>query len=297
MKIVGPVTPKNVTKIVQLNTQQLVVTYQFANSQSSKYEGFVLTYRSICPIQNSTKPSNATMPSQQYPHIKVLLEVAKAKQTNETLAQLRLLFVQSANQFIVADKLPVEQAKLDDVKFIDVLPCPSTWPNGINCIQIKVAIPVKFLSNATQKTDDISADDNAYELNYDHLLKMWLVHGRQHFAKYQFREFIPPNARSLLLLWTSISACILTAFLLVLYCIWKIDLLKDYRRMHWKMSEDQKRMCKQSEIDISMFPSPHQTVPPLFPNELTVYASASMTNAAVLPYGEQDDGNSIELIL
>lgn len=52
--------------------------------------------------------------------------------------------------------------------------------------------------------------------------------------------------------------------------------------MTWKQNDDQRQICKQSDIDISMFPSPHQIVPTLFPNE-SALATSSMTTG--LPYG------------
>lgn len=52
--------------------------------------------------------------------------------------------------------------------------------------------------------------------------------------------------------------------------------------MNWKNSEDQSQICKQSEIDISMFPSPHQIVPTLFPND-TAYSAPNKTD---LPFGK-----------
>lgn len=282
-----------------MDTQEIVVSYQFANSQSSKYNGFVLTYKSLAGatgIGNETSNSNVTIPLKEYPSIKILLEVPKPKQNNETLAQVRLLFVQSTNQFIAAEKLPVEQCKLENVKFVEVLHCPSSWPNSQNCIQIELAIPLKTIANASASTakvkssaltsaEDLDSEKIAYELTFEHLFQMWTLYGRSHFAQNEFNEFSPPNIRHLLLLWTSISSCVLIAFLLVLYCIWKIDLLKDYRRMHWKISDDQSQMCKQSEIDISMFPSPHQAVPTLFPNE--EYASPPNASAG-LPYGNSN---------
>lgn len=295
--IVGPISPKNVQKIIVMDTQDIVVSYQFANSQSSKYDGFVLTYKSIGePIQNETNNANVTIPLQEYSHIKILLKVSKVKQNNETLAQLRLLFAQSANKFITAEKLPIEQCKLENVKFVDVLHCPSTWPNSENCIQIELAIPLKIVANAsvsnvkstalsTGSGEDLDSEKIEYELTFEHLLQMWIRYGRPHFAQNEFDEFPPPNTKSFLVLWTSISLVVLLVFLLVLYGILKIDFLKDYRRMRWKMSDDQSQMCKQSEIDISMFPSPHQTVPTLFPNDLASYSSAPNASAS-LPFGK-----------
>lgn len=245
--------------------------------------------------QNDLPNANVTIPFEQYSHIKILLDVPKARQNNETMAQLRLLFAQSANKFIAAEKLPIEKCKIGNVKFVDVLRCPLTWPNSESCIQIDLTIPLKTIANVSASNaknnssvnksgEDLDHKKIEYELTVEHLRKMWISYGRPHFMQNEFQEFTPPNTRNLLLVWTAISLSVVIAFLLVLYGIWKIDLLKDYRRMHWKIS-DQNQICKQSEIDISMFPSPHQTVPTLFPNDISTYTTAPTTGGG-LPYGK-----------
>lgn len=297
-KISGPITQKNPQKIIEMDTQEIVVHYEFTNSESSKYKGFVLTYKSIGEPASNDESGNSTVtiPLEEYSNMKVLLEVPEAKQNNDTLAQLRLLFAQSANKFIEGEKLAVEQCKIENVRFLDVLRCPMTWPNAVNCIQIVVAIPLKTITNVTAskadtrntsstETDvDIDSERIEYELTFAHLIKMWILYGRKHFIENEFIEFAPPNPKNLIMLWTSVCLAVLLVFLLLLYCILKIDLLKDYRRMHWKISDDQSRMCKQSEIDISMFPSPHQAVPTLFPNDLPAYSTAPNTDGG-LPFG------------
>lgn len=275
-----------------MDTQEIVVMYQFASSESNKYNGFVLTYKSIgVPDGNGTGNSNVTIPVQDYSFITLLLEVPKVKQNNETMAQLRLLFAQSANKFIVGEKLSIEPCKIENVKFIDVAHCMSTWPNAENCIQVKVAIPLKTITNATALNADRNSNTNGsgedmvgeqieHELTIQHLNQMWEMYGRSHFAQNEFHQFSMPTlfTEADIVIWTLTCLGVLISFLLVLYFISKIDFLKDYRRMHWKISDDQNQMCKQSEIDISMFPSPHQAVPTLFPNDLTA-------PTAGLPYG------------
>lgn len=284
-----------------MDTQDIVVHYAFTNSESSKYKGFVLTYKPIGEPASKEGSGNSTVtiPLQEYSTMKVLLEVPEAKQNNETLAQLRLLFAQSANKYIEGKKLAVEQCKIENVRFLEVLHCPMTWPNSVNCIQIVVAIPLKTIANvsalnanarnanSTETGVDIDSEQIEYELTLAHLIEMWILYGRKHFIENEFNEFVPPNPKNLIMLWTSISLAVLLVFLLLLYCILKIDLLKDYRRMHWKISDDQSRMCKQSEIDISMFPSPHQAVPTLFPNDLPAYSTAPNTDGG-LPFGNNN---------
>lgn len=67
-----------------------------------------------------------------------------------------------------------------------------------------------------------------------------------------------------------------------------MEVFQDYRRMSWKHSDDQHRIYKNQnmDIDISMFPSPHQIVPSLFPGDAhhPGYGD-SVHNASGLPFG------------
>lgn len=88
-----------------------------------------------------------------------------------------------------------------------------------------------------------------------------------------------PEAGKLLFLWSTVSLSVVGVFLLILAAIWKMEILRDYRRMYWKNNDDEKQICKPS--DISMYPPVHQIVPTLFPNDLSTANNA--TNA--LPFG------------
>lgn len=83
------------------------------------------------------------------------------------------------------------------------------------------------------------------------------------------------------MLWTIISFSIIGTFAMMLVGIWKMDLLKDYRRMYWKNPNDEKQICKTFNNDVSMYPSAHQSVPTLFPHDLSPPNDTSNT----LPFG------------
>lgn len=58
-----------------------------------------------------------------------------------------------------------------------------------------------------------------------------------------------------------------------------MDILRDYHRMYWGNTDDEKQICKPTNV--SMYPPVHQIVPTLFPNDLTT--SNNLTNA--IPFG------------
>lgn len=68
-----------------------------------------------------------------------------------------------------------------------------------------------------------------------------------------------------------------------------MEFFQDYRRMSWKHSDDQQRIYKnRSDIDISMFPSPHQIVPSLFPGDGNPgYTRENTHSTSALPFGRK----------
>lgn len=100
------------------------------------------------------------------------------------------------------------------------------------------------------------------------------------------QEFEIPDHHAILMLWISISLGVIIVFLLVLVAIWKMEIFQDYRRMSWKHSDDQRHIYKNNvDIDISMFPSPHQIVPSLFPGDAGQNRYAGEALHTGLPFG------------
>lgn len=98
-----------------------------------------------------------------------------------------------------------------------------------------------------------------------------------------------PEAGKLLFLWSTVSLGVVAIFLIILTGIWKMEVLRDYRRMYWKNGDDEKQICKPS--DMSMYPPVHQIVPTLFPNDVNTLNSTS--NA--LPFGNSHISYILEI--
>jgi hypothetical protein len=97
------------------------------------------------------------------------------------------------------------------------------------------------------------------------LSAMWDLYGRDDFLELlQIEEYTVPDGTYILLLWTGISLAIIAIFIGVLYGIWRIDIFREYRRMYNKNDDNQDILKDQSEMDISMYPIPHQPYPTLF---------------------------------
>lgn len=167
--------------------------------------------------------------------------------------------------------------------------CPDSWFNYESCIKFRFAVPLKpfEVNHSTSLEEMLSGhDEEEYQLNADNLRNMWEEFGRDaflasgyhvyrnlcntcgtHFDIYIFhQEYTIPDTDYLILIWSGIGLAIIFVFLIVLYIIWKMDILRDYHLMTSRADDQKNILSNQSEIDITMFPSPHQIVPTLFPS-------------------------------
>lgn len=151
-----------------------------------------------------------------------------------------------------------------------VIACPSAWADQ-KCVRVRFAIPLAAAALQTTLTTDDIVDhhvDGTDELSAAHLEDMWRYFGADDLARHGLVEYTVPDTDNMLLLWSAVGLAVVVVFLLLLYSIWKMDILRDYHQMPGgKVADDQKTILARgrSDIDISMFPSPHQIVPSLFP--------------------------------
>ncbi|XP_031617926.1 uncharacterized protein LOC116337470 [Contarinia nasturtii] len=267
-EIIKPTTMKIITFS---DIQKLEIFLEFGKSEFSRYQGYVITYELY---DKNTPEGNGSAVMQLHPldKLSVLIEVPESKQVNETWMQFRALLATSTNKYIDSTGMNVEtKCSVDNVTFDNVSTCKAAWSNAQKCIEIDFSIRLKAKNDPTIK--EMNDMNREFNMNRDELFQMWIEFGRQEFADNGYNEFPVPDSKKLLLLWTTVSLVTIAAFLMVLTAIWKMDVLRDYRRMYWKSGDDEKQICKSS--DGTMYPPVHQTVPTLFPNDLSAPCSTS----------------------
>lgn len=163
----------------------------------------------------------------------------------------------------------------ENVTILFIQNCPVHWPSSEKCIRLRFGIPLWPIVAYTDDEEPNPQQPDNYELKSERLLQMWSEFGRNAFERTGTPEYILPDSGNMIVIWSGISLAIVATFLLVLYMIWKMDLFQEYKRMHNGSDDRQNILKNQSDIDISMFPSPHQIVPTLFPTNDT-YMSKSM---------------------
>ncbi|XP_055595696.1 uncharacterized protein LOC129746180 [Uranotaenia lowii] len=262
------------------------------------YPGYRLTYvpfgQKVSPAPPTT--TEAIVPQEVLQWIQRTVTIQKSKQLIiSTWDRVKETLANATNEFLGLNNWPYQQARAGDIK-LQVRRCPETWPNFEECVTLKFAIPLRpnvttdisappvvpaeenaagarVLSDWPEARGFITitsteAPDPVYELSERSLEQMWNQFGVQALAAEGVQEYLLQENSSVVYIWIGISLCVLLAFIFVLYSIWKIDIFKDYRRitkMRSEVQDDDRSELKKKEFDISMFPSPHQIVPSLFP--------------------------------
>lgn len=270
-------------QIIDDNT--VIITFKADNDETHKFKGFKIKISPI--IQKSTEAPPTETPTPPAKTVDTLfksLTITPEEQINPDTwnITIRGILVESTNEWLAMNDLngTLEECKLTNVVIESVKPCPTSWPSNDQCVMLEFGIAL----NRTE--DDFRVDNldiiesgasiivlNDYELSKVNLEKMWVEVGRQKMQEAGYAEYKLPNASITLLIWTSVSLFVIGVFIGILYGIWRMDFFKDYRRMSEEFGDTGSK--RDSKLDLSMYPSPNQIVPP-FLNEGDAFGESKL---------------------
>lgn len=254
------------------------------------HKGFRLTYAPFGTVVSPTTPSTTEMivPREELQWIRKEVSISRLMMVSvETWPKVKAALANASNAFVEKYQLKYQPCRPDDIKIL-AQKCPDTWPGYEECVSLEFAVPLRPIVVIEEDSDGFGLDSKGqlvlgkgfiplttteapeaeYQLAKANLELMWDEFGAMALAEEGIEIYQMPENAAVLLIWIAISVCILAAFIFVLYSIWKIDFFKDYRRISKLSREPQdedRSELKKKEFDISMFPSPHQIVPSLFP--------------------------------
>ncbi|XP_058452983.1 uncharacterized protein LOC131431346 [Malaya genurostris] len=263
---------------------------QHNESEPQTHTGFLLTYAPFGTVVSPTTPSTTEMivPREELQWIRKEISISRSMIVSvETWPIIKTALMTASNAFIEQHQLKYKPSRAEDIRIL-AQKCPDTWPSYEECVSLEFAVPLRPLpAPIEEETDGFGLDgkgklaakgfisitttdapETEYQLSVANLERMWKEFGAMALADQGIEVYKMPENESVLLIWIAISLCILAAFIFVLYSIWKIDFFKDYRRisrLSREAPDDDRNELKKKEFDISMFPSPHQIVPSLFP--------------------------------
>lgn len=282
------------------------------NDSEQTHKGFRLTYAPSGTVVSPTVPTTTEMivPREELQWLRKEVSISKAMLVSvETWPLVKVALANATNAFIDDNKLKYQPSRPEDIRIL-AQKCPDTWPRYEECITLEFAVPLRpVVVQVEDESEGLGFDtrnrgyipmttteepETEYQLSTANLERMWNDFGAMALAKVGIEVYKMPENSAVLLIWIAISLCIIAAFIFVLYSIWKIDFFKDYRRISKLSRETQdedRSELKQKEFDISMFPSPHQIVPSLFPTgdpygDRNPEAQYAYDNATVNPWAE-----------
>lgn len=291
----GPILTGNITSplrflIPHTTTFSVHFVSQHDASANHTHKGFRLTYAPFGTVVSPTTPSTTEMivPREELQWIRREVSISRSMMVSvETWPNVKAALANASNAFVEKYQLKYKPCRPDDIRIL-AQKCPDTWPGYEECVSLEFAVPLRPIVVIEEESEGFGLDpkrklalgkgfiplttteepEAEYQLAKGNLERMWDEFGAIGLAEVGIEVYKMPENAAVLLIWIAISVCILAAFIFVLYSIWKIDFFKDYRRIS-KLSreppDEDRSELKKKEFDISMFPSPHQIVPSLFP--------------------------------
>ncbi|XP_055852796.1 uncharacterized protein LOC129916710 [Episyrphus balteatus] len=244
------------------------------------YRGFSLSYAPYGEIRSpTTQPPDYTLSYDQLQTSSRLLVVDRNEQIQTTWNKLKELLAKSANSYIEAEKLTLEKATPENVTLTRVAECFESWPNSENCIELEYAITLYNDSSLTPMVVDPFLEDltprEVAGLSDLQLELMWDKFGRAAFQESGIQEYVLPDTRSRILTWVGIAIGVCVLMFLVLVGVFRSPAFRD----RWVEDDEvaikpKEETNKESTVDITMYPSPDQIIPEMYPG----YQSGGVAN-------------------
>lgn len=288
--LTGEVTAPRRFLIPHTTTFSIHFVSQLDPSENQTHRGFFLTYAPFGTAVSLTTPATTEMivPRDELQWFRREVSISAMMMVSvDTWSIVKTALADASNAFVEKNQLKYQPCRPDDIKVL-AQKCPDTWPGYEECVGLEFAIPLRPIVVIEEESEGArmytksslgqskgfipltttEEPEPEYQLSKANLERMWNEFGAMALAEEGIEAYKMKENSSVLLIWIVISVCILAAFIFVLYSIWKIDFFKDYRRISKLSREPQdedRSELKKKEFDISMFPSPHQIVPSLFP--------------------------------
>nr|XP_019930927.2 uncharacterized protein LOC109621338 [Aedes albopictus] len=320
----GPIVTGKITSplrflIPHTTTFSVHFVSQHDPSANQTHKGFRLTYAPFGTVASPTTPSTTEMivPREELQWVRREVSISRNMMVSVDMwPMVKSALANASNAYVEKHQLKYQPCRPDDIRIL-AQKCPDTWPGYEECVSLEFAVPLRPIVVIEEEPEGLALDHRGplalakgfiklttteepepeYQLAKGNLELMWDEFGALALSEVGIEVYKMPENAAVLMIWIAISVCILAAFIFVLYSIWKIDFFKDYRRIS-KLSreppDEDRSELKKKEFDISMFPSPHQIVPSLFPTgdpygDRAAEPQYAYDNSTMNPWAE--DGN------
>lgn len=71
-----------------------------------------------------------------------------------------------------------------DIIILAIQTCPISWPNHENCVKMRFAVPLPPINSGNLTLEELLTEGSVqYQLDTEHLQKMWSQYGRVQFER------------------------------------------------------------------------------------------------------------------
>ncbi|XP_013194779.1 probable serine/threonine-protein kinase kinX isoform X2 [Amyelois transitella] len=222
-------------------------------------KGFQLSVRMIEPPVSEDSDQEA-VPEPEFlipePRETATLLLAGVNTTSfeEIREEFRRLLADMATMYINAKDIdPGMNATIVVTQITRTYVCNVNWPEFDSCVQVTFGIPLIY-------------PDDESKLTESELIDMWTTYfirdpfaGR--LARMGISVYWPPKESYILTIWVVVGVGVLVAAAMLSFALWRYSCVDNYTRMD-ELGDTDSIHDKKRGLD--MYPTPHQTLPPLF---------------------------------
>ncbi|KAL0810685.1 hypothetical protein ABMA28_010014 [Loxostege sticticalis] len=224
--------------------------------------GFSFSVRMVSPPPGEDEAENLPEPEAIAPvpveTFTVLIGGLTLPQFNESVEQFRLLIADMATMYINANDIdPGLNTTRQVTQITNVAVCNLNWPNSDMCSEVSFGVPLVY--------DDDDDENRKPRLNEGELRAMWYLWSAQdpfasRLRELGMEEFNSPNDSGVLTVWLVIGFGLLISMAMLAFALWRFSCFENYARMPTHSDRD----SVYSKQGLDLYPTPHQTLPPLF---------------------------------
>ena len=272
-----------------MGTVEINIEFVAETEADHNYQGFLLTYRPFGEIPiPPTLPPDVTIPFDERETLTKYLVVDRSWE-NVTWNHMKTVLCNATNSFINSstDNITLETCYPENITFTQILKCQDDWPDSESCIELNFAVTLfklrpkysdPFLEESNPKTPGGLYDS--------HLKQMWNEYGKEMMETAGYPEYQIPDKHNEMFLWASLGIGVLLIAMIALVALYHAG----YFGSRWSALDesDSNEIKVQQDIDITMFPSPDQVVPVLFPSNTMVGYGGGYDNDIAYPRSSEN---------
>ncbi|XP_034826653.1 uncharacterized protein [Maniola hyperantus] len=150
--------------------------------------------------------------------------------------------------------------------------CFHNWPKFEQCVEVSFGVPLVYEDDEDEREPRLNADD---------LTNMWETYSQlepyaERLRSLGITEYQVPNDRGILTVWLVIAGGVVISMTMLAFALWRFSCFEDYTRMPAFSDTDSIK----EKRNLDLYPTPHQTLPPLYSETDYKWADPKYDNSA-----------------